>query len=303
MADYNKTDPILNQKLPPNPDVTIRSDIVYPYVGGSEGYYGEHNIHSQFGDVNTAFTQIYDITSGYNIRENTQSGNSVIHSFDNGHVFKYISGGHSSHVDGNISKSTKGQNHDVTVGSRGIETGKNIFEGAGGSKISGTGGDGSFENHAGGNRFVTTSGDHITQHDGSIHTSVNGDMVHAVAGNKYDTVKGEKGIFVQDGNYDIQVSNGQTRIAVSSNLSFISNTSISFIVGQSSFVMTPQGITMIGAQPNGVWIQSNQSNVTLYANGGPPYVVVAIPDIVIESAPSLSPSPILQNADIDGGSF
>ena len=291
MADYTKTDPDTTSKLPPNPDATVRSTIEYPYIAGSFGFYGEQNITSQFGSINTAFVQSTDITSGYHIRENTQSGNSVIHDFKNAHEFAYGSGGSSKHNDGNQASSTKGQTHNVTVGSRGIETGKDTHDGNGGSKVEGTGGDGQFENHTGGNKFVTTSGDIVSQHDGNRHTSVNGDVVEAVVGNKYNTVNGEHGLFVQNGNFDIQISDGQMRIAVSSNLTIISNTSISFVCGCSSITMTPTSISIIsGASGNGILIESNMANTTILANGGSQYVVNVQPPMPYPTSPG-APAP------------
>lgn len=289
MTTYNKTDPDVTKKLPPKPDVTTRSDIAYPYIGGYGGFYGEHNIFSQFGDVTKAFTQKYDVLSGYHIRENTQSGHSVIHDLLNGHVFKYISGGTSDHTDGNIDKATKGQHHDVTKGSKGIETGKTTYDGSGDARITGTGGSGTFENHTGGNKFTTTSGDHVSQHDGHIHNSVKGDKVEAVVGNKYDTVNGDKGVYVQNGNYDILVA-GKTNIAASSAVTISSPTSITLTVGQSSINITQNGITITGFDSSGqAGLNLNGTpNIFLTANGG---VITASPPITEVSA------------DLDGGSF
>lgn len=244
MTDYTKTDPITTQKLPPNPDATVRSTISYPYIGGSEGYYGEQNIYSQFGPINTAFTQSTDINSGYHIRENTQSGTSVIHDFKNAHEFSYTAGGYSKHSDGNRSVSTKGQSHHVVSGSKGTEVGKDIHEGSAGSKLSGTGGDGMFENHTGGNKFIATSGDQIALHDGNQHMAVNGDMVMAVSSNKYDTVNGEYGIFIQQGNFDVHAQGGNVQVSAVQTITVTSNTTLKFVCGTSSIIMNQSGVTI-----------------------------------------------------------
>lgn len=290
MTDYTKTDPNTTQKLSANPDVTVRSTAVYPNIYGETGPNGEQNIGSQFGSLETAFTQKTDITSGYHIVENTADGKNSIQTFEHSNKFSYGSGGTSTHNDGNQASSTKGQTHNVTTGSRGVQTGKDTHEGNGGSKVGGTGGDGSFRNHTGGTEFVTTSGDHVTQHDGNVHKNLKGDQVDAVAGNKYTIVNHDYGVHVQSGNYDIKVDSGQFHANSGSDITITSSTKITFKVGQSSIVMTPQGITIIANGPNGLMLESNQSNVTIYANGGSQYVVNVQPPSVPVPGPG-APAP------------
>lgn len=88
----------------------------------------------------------------------------------------------------------------------------------------------------GGDKFETTSGNIITDHDGHVNYNITGDLVTQVTGHKIDMITGEYGVHVSGGNMDIAIDGGDYKVE--------SPTKILLVVGSSSITMTPNKITI-----------------------------------------------------------
>lgn len=85
-------------------------------------------------------------------------------------------------------------------------------------------------------KFQITSGDKVQKHKGNMFQFVENDYGVTIGKNKYENVKGEFGLHIQDGNWDTKVDGGEAKFEVQNK--------ITFKVGTSTIVMEPGKITI-----------------------------------------------------------
>jgi len=252
----------INVKLPPQPNpLAGRATHDYPMISGETKPNGHTSFWSQFGDAASHFSAEIGFTGAYKVIEN--GAKKIVHSLENAVGYNYGKG-QSNHQDGHQDNNSEGNTNNNTKNDHALKAGGDSYKGSGGVEQNGTGGDGSFNNNTGGSTFETTSGDHVKQHDGHIHTNIKGDEVHAVVGNKYHTVKGDHGHYVQSGNYDIKVESGKTRFDIAQNLSLLSRDQVNITAdgGTGSVNISGTGSVNITAA-NKIILQVGESSITI----------------------------------------
>lgn len=232
------------KKLPPDPNpLASRATHQYPMIKGQTDANGKTIFESQFGDSLAHFSAELGFDGRYEVLENGEK--KVKHVLENSIGYHYGSKGQSHHFDGHHDHATQGNYNRNSQLDSSTKTGADSTEGAGGTIQKGSHG-GSFTNDSGGTKFETTSGDHVKQHDGHIHTNIKGDAVDAVVGNKYTITQKDYGIHVQGGgNMDFKIDGGQYQIQSGKDVTIKSATKITLQVGGSSIVITPNDITII----------------------------------------------------------
>jgi hypothetical protein len=165
---------------------------------------------------------------------------------------KSLSAGHSHHYTTKGSTSTTDLNsHDKIGGSTVSHVSNDSFtehyndsmKAIGGNHIKAVGG--THFLHATAKTEMSSTGDWVTDHnDGHHHHNVDGDHVHYIGGTKYERIGGEKGVYIPQGNYDVQVDQGKYRLSTGSDILIQSGTKITLKVGSSTIVMEPGHITI-----------------------------------------------------------
>ena len=163
-----------------------------------------------------------------------------------GKQHKYNADGHSATTDGHQDSKVSGTKRDTTKGGHHAETAGNQYTAGGGTKIEST--KDSQINQSEGDGFHVTEGNMVTDHTGSVNHNYTGDLVQQVTGNKVDMIKGEYGVNVSDGNYDIQIDGGKARMWASDDILIESTTKITLKVGGSTIVIEPSVITIKSAK-------------------------------------------------------
>jgi hypothetical protein len=157
--------------------------------------------------------------------------------------YQYNADGVSVTVDGHSDTKTSGTVRDNSDGARSSETGGNIYTGGGGISIHGTQ-DSSISSSAGGDKFETTSGNIVTDHEGSVNHNITGDFVECITGNKSEILMGDWAFNNQSGSVDMQIDSGKFRLFDASDILIESQTKITFKVGSSIIVMKSDGISI-----------------------------------------------------------
>jgi len=111
---------------------------------------------------------------------------------------------------------------------------------------------------------VASTGNHVTDHnDGNHYVNMSNDFVTYIGGTKYESIGGEYGIHLTNGNMDIKLDNGnyqinssanvfvtsgaQVVVNASSNILITSLSGVTIKVGSQSIVITTSGITFNGS--------------------------------------------------------
>lgn len=231
-----------------NVDPNQASGLVYPYIGGHSSAHSDEDysipFHPEVGTDNF-YHSVIGQDGSVKVRENNKGDKPTSRIIEPGHKHESVAGGESNLTHGNKDPYSGGNINQNAVKDTSIKSGGDHSQGSGGVQQIGSGGDGSFHHDAGGNKYVTTSGDHITQHDGHIHTNIKGDAVDAVVGNKYTITQKDYGIHVQGGgNMDFKIDGGKFQVNSGSDLIIKSSSKIILQVGGSSITITPNDITI-----------------------------------------------------------
>jgi len=163
-----------------------------------------------------------------------------------GKQHKYNADGHSSTTDGHQDSKVSGTKRDATAGGHHSETAGNKYNGGGGVSVSGT--NGSQITHSDGDVFHTSEGNIVTDHTGSVNHNYTGDFVDQVTGHKVNMIKGEYGINISEGNFDVQIDAGKARMYASDDILIESGTKLTLKVGDSTIVIEPSKITIKSAK-------------------------------------------------------
>jgi hypothetical protein len=156
-----------------------------------------------------------------------------------GKEHSYNAEGTSSVTDGHSDSKVGGSSRTNTNGGTSSETGGNQFSAGGGMSVNANKSS-QINSVVGGDKFETTAGNVVTDHEGNVNHNVTGDYVSQVTGNKHDLITGEYGIHVSGGNMDIAVDGGNYKVE--------SPTLIVLQVGGSKITMTPDKITIVAAK-------------------------------------------------------
>lgn len=169
-------------------------------------------------------------------------------------------------------------NHDSKIGGSDVkyisqdvyhEHGSDHMKAIGGSSIHVSAGT-HFQMGVKGNQVAST-GDHVTDHnDGSSHINVEGDHIHFIGNNKYESIGGENGVYVPKGNMDVNV-NKKLNLQASMELTLSSNVSVTIKVGTSIITVNSGSINIVTAPTANVYLGPNTASyfpVAIVGGGG-----------------------------------
>jgi type VI secretion system secreted protein VgrG len=163
-----------------------------------------------------------------------------------GKQHSYNADGTSQTTDGHTDTKISGSNRSSIAGSDHSETAGNKYSGGGGVCVVGT--KGSQITHSDGDVFHVSEGNIVTDHTGSVNHNYTGDFVDQVNGNKVNMIKGEYGVNISEGNYDMQIDAGKARMWASDDILIESTSKITLKVGGSTIVIEPSVITIKSAK-------------------------------------------------------
>lgn len=237
----------------------------YPNIYVTQGIDGYQLIRS-LEPGNEAF---FEIMPSGSYRSHGPKGEEVRVTMGKKH--EYGADGASRTYDGHVDEKVGGTHRQAVDGSKHTEVAGNKFEAGGGIAISGTK-DSKIDSQTQGDKFETTKGSLTTERTGNVHSSIIGDYVASVDGQRHETIKtGEYGIHVQDGSYDLRIETGKSKFYSLDDMLSESTTKITNMVGASSnTIMTPSEITIqttkkITIQVGGSKIEITPSGIKMTA--------------------------------------
>lgn len=256
MSTYNPNDPAANtnNRLP---DLTLPGE--YPYVRFYQYRDGSWERQDEFpGNEGWSKGHI----SGTYI-EHTPLGGTKHFSTNTHH--EYIVGGHSQ---------TAELNHDVKIGASVVnrisadhysEHGNDHITALGGDHVHVTGGS-SFL-HATNGTQVTSTGDHVSDHnDGSHHVNIAGDDIKFTGGVKYTYANSDIGEYAPNGNKDSNVGVNYN-IQAGNTITIKVGSSVITVQGQSITIHDGNGNEM-GMNTSQMWMGNPQNyNIPVYLGG------------------------------------
>ena len=178
------------------------------------------------------------------------------------------------HYVGAGSTQTTDANHDFKLGGSHVNhIGMDHYSEHAGDHMHAIGGDtihasgGMHFQHATGGTQQTSTGDHTSDHnDGHHHINIAGDHIQYIGGVRYESVGQDKGTYVPNGNFDVNVSN---------NYNMQSNTQITIKVGKSIITVLPTSIIVhdgngneVGMNSSKMWVGNpGNSNIPVFLGG------------------------------------
>ena len=183
------------------------------------------------------------------------------------HAMNYASGGTSAMAQGHTENKTLGSGSTMSGGESGQQSKGAVMSGTPAQRIQGHG---AFATVATGSEDCTydfSTGDKSIGGK-NLFLNPSGDFGLDVGDSFYTTVaKGECGLHVQDGNYDVR-SEKKTQHYSKDEMTIISDTKITLKVGQSQIIISPDNIVLKVGDNVGIKIMSDKVRVTKVAHIG-----------------------------------
>ena len=184
--------------------------------------------------------KIYHTNGTYwEINETGRVVNNVV-----GKQYQYNADNVATTMDGHNDTKVYGTQRTNIDGSTSSETGGNEYSGTSGITVNGNKGS-VYNASTEGDRFDTTKGNVVTDHEGSVNYNITGDFVQQTTGNRAEMIDGEMSFNVQGGNMDTQVDGGKYRVKADGEILIESDVKITLKVGKSTITMLPSKITVI----------------------------------------------------------
>ena len=183
------------------------------------------------------------------------------------HAMNYASGGTSAMAQGHTENKTLGSGSTMSGGESGQQSKGAVMSGTPAQRIQGHG---AFATVATGSEDCTydfSTGDKSIGCK-NLFLNPSGDVAIDAGDSFYTTVaKGECGLHVQDGNYDVK-SEKKTQHYSKDEMTIISDTKITLKVGQSQIIISPDNIVLKVGDNVGIKIMSDKVRVTKVAHIG-----------------------------------
>jgi len=271
-----------NKKLAKTDVQAGKVEVKYPYCSvelDDTGHYHVKYSHPDFPEKSFTIKQGHN--GGYEAShpdDGAAIGQGLNVLFSPGHTSHYAGGGKSDHTDGHTDEHTGQTKNKNVAGDQGGGIAGSFFQGVAQKMIQGVK-EGIFHHSSGGGAskdYHTSKGDVIREHTGDEHTSLDGDLVESISGNKCLMIgKGENAIHIQSGNMDTQIDKGKYRIKAADTITIDSSTKIVLQVGDNSITITKNGIIIdtskgdinIGAEGNAI-LNALGSSSGVYAPNG-----------------------------------
>jgi hypothetical protein len=249
-----------NNKLPKPAPMTVKPE--YPYVYEEQTLNGKKiTRHDNPNKPEESFESTFNHDGSFETKQISEDYKGLTTGLSH-EARTYVSGGSSSHIDGNHDTSVESTSNENVKGDKSSGVGKTLMTGA--ERAVGGTSEGSFHNDANGNTYKTSQGDMISEHTGSEYNSVDGDKCISISGNRIEMVDGECSLHVQSGNMDTRVESGKAQIYSLSDMTFESASKITLKVGTTTIVISSGEITATvgGINGKGISIKSDGVRIT-----------------------------------------
>ena len=234
------------EKGPTDPSRKDKREPKYPWVSGSADRNGATTyVYADPNQFDKSYIENFFHSAAFKIHENAPDGDNGLDNELNHESRSYNSGGSSHTSDGHqdtAALEARGSSRENFAGDKGCAAKGQQYNGAGETAICGSK-DGGYSNHNG-DTYATTTGNRISEHTGNTSSHHEGAKTQTVTGNKHNSVKGEYGIHVQDGNMDIQVDSGKFQVKSGAKLTVESGVEIQLIVGSTYIKITSAGVVI-----------------------------------------------------------
>jgi len=232
------------------------ADPKYPWVGGTVDILGREDIHYADPDKPyEAFHKVLNHSGSSTITETAQNPKDALTNEFMYHKRSYAASGSSSYHEGHGEQASLVSTSSSVAQHTGMQSGGNMYQGAGKLSISASQG-GTSGCTTAGDGYTSSNGDDYNEHVGNKSNNTEGNVVDTICGDKCTVISkgsndtsgsGQYLINVQDGNMDTQVDGGKYRVKAGNDITIDSTTKITLVVGGSSIVIEPSKITITSA--------------------------------------------------------